>query len=678
MPAPYSDNLYSTAADLSDDDADALSPTDGYFHASSQSQHDQPASSSHHFVPRRPNVFVEDPTVAGPSSAKAREADLEASAADYAKYPPLRQLHHNHPNNHNNNSQSQSSYISLPQPSSASHSNLFSHHRDAPPPAYTPSPTSSSTSPRTGYQTFGPSNSTMGLPEDQQRLIPRPPESMGNPLTPPSSSRWQQFKVFIADLELRKKLKTALGVLAVLFIIAMLMSTFTARPKDKGPQYSHGEPASKHPNMDHEKLTWKPTQGCRNTDLEYTNNTFTTAWSSDRSLKLVQETDNSDGPIRGRTPRVSGELVVRPTDDASAGRVEVEIITNDKELNVKVNVADDAQEIRVVTPRGVPYGTTSEGPCIQIKITAWAPQDATLRSLSIRTVHLDVLIEEGLGIALLHPLAINTVVGNVKTPLLRAEGKGKSAADIAPYKLDTREIRVGTVSGDVKGWFPLLDVLDIRTASGDVAIDASPKPADKERPRPAALRVNSQSGSLTVDEHLQDHDDLPARDYTVELSTKSGHITAKVAASSFAQVHSQSGDFDLEFLPVIGSTTLKDFQSSLIKTESTSGDSRVTILEPLWTGRSSSGDKPPVFGALTSKHTSISGDVSLKYPGSWEGSLSTSTISGSQDVRGDGLEIDKREDNPWSKKTEAHKGEGKSRMDVKTVSGDVDILIGHE
>ncbi|KAH6605021.1 hypothetical protein Trco_006728 [Trichoderma cornu-damae] len=111
MPAPYSDNLYSGGDDDNDNDNgngigndwadeqdDALSPADGYFHASSSGLDESTTSSSarpvqhhHHYhhhhhqqqrqlssVPFVPNVMVEDPTLReDQAAAKAREAEEE-------------------------------------------------------------------------------------------------------------------------------------------------------------------------------------------------------------------------------------------------------------------------------------------------------------------------------------------------------------------------------------------------------------------------------------------------------------------------------------------------------------------------------------------------------------------------------------------------------------------------
>ncbi|KAI5457308.1 hypothetical protein BGZ63DRAFT_428024 [Mariannaea sp. PMI_226] len=711
MPAPYADNLYSTA-ELSDDEVDALSPTDGYFHASSQQVQGpslssssppppQPETSSqqpsfHHSipnVPRRSNVLVEDPTLDGPAakdreaqSVNTYEADVEASAASagWSRYSssdiPTWPSH-----NYNNNSQSpligQGTSSPYNQPS-VTHSSPFPHHHDAPP-AYTPSPTSP---PSSGYQTFGPSSSTMGLPEEQQRLIPHSPESMGGPINSPNQSRWQRIRGCMPGPNLRKKLQTLLGVLVVISIILALVGGLTGghgrHPKKPNrPDFSDGQPI-KHPNMDQDGLKWDPNQGCRNDDLQFYNISYAPAWSSDRNLKIVQEIEKNGEPGNGRSPRVSGEVVVRPTDAGSVGSVDIEIITNDRSINVHIGSSDDGQQITVTTPRQVSWDSSPVVPCIQIRITVWAPQEAALENFGISTVQLNILVEEQVNIDLVNTLLAGTVTGNVKTPPFSAKQQAESA--VAPYKLNTREIRISTVSGDVKGWYPLFDKLEIKTTSGDIMVDVTPKPADPEHVKPAALSAFSHSGTVVVEEVIctgsnaavrATSEQLPARDYTVGLVTTSGDITAKLAVSSYAHIKSQSGELEVILQPVLDSEKLLNSeQKPLYKTETTSGDVHFRILEPLWTGKNAAGS--PAFGSLTSKHTSVSGDIKLAYPGSWEGHLRASTLSGSQHVSGDGLKIDVWEEKPWSKKIEAHKGKGGSQMEVESVSGSEEILIG--
>jgi hypothetical protein len=290
MPVPYSDNLYSVLAEDDDDSnnqttdteqEDVLSPADGYFHASSS---DAPSSSQpqpdavdapHHRypnVPVVPNVLVEDPTLREQDAgAKAREAEEESRL--------------------NNARGEQESSPSVAQPQPSTHTRLPSHHhrrsveedepslytaadvvtpaaaqshqyaqptavspvQDRPafqptpsdaPPAYTPrSPTSPTSPPAAGpgYQTFGPVGgapqpAVMGVPEEQQALLPREPESMGGTPGEQRGSWWRRFRESWtpSGASMRRKVQTILGTLLVLSILAMLIGAFTIKPHDDG------------------------------------------------------------------------------------------------------------------------------------------------------------------------------------------------------------------------------------------------------------------------------------------------------------------------------------------------------------------------------------------------------------------------------------------------------------
>lgn len=236
MPAPYSDNLYS--AD-SDDEPDALSPTDGYFHASSE----ELSSSSR--SPHVPNVLVEDPTQLS-RDAKVQEAERETrllntgGSAEEEERGSTASLHQEQESAGGSESPIAATPQSQPQPQpqSQSHSqriSTFAHLVDAPP-AYSPSPTSPNTV--NNYQTFT-STATMGRPEETQPLIVHshaPPQSMSDPSNPsqsPSPSRWQKVKGTIANLNIRRRLKTFLASLLIFTVVFMVFSGFTM-------QSSHG------------------------------------------------------------------------------------------------------------------------------------------------------------------------------------------------------------------------------------------------------------------------------------------------------------------------------------------------------------------------------------------------------------------------------------------------------
>lgn len=302
MPAPYSDNLYSgddnpwmqdelqqndEQNDEQHDDASALSPADGYFHASSSGLEEAATSSSHYTsrqsssVPFVPNVMVEDPTLhEDRAAAKAREAAEESrinsaaaggstafehrqphhqpsaqgeasfhqsSPAFRAPPPPLQAAvypqfqAHRHLASSSSSSSSPSSSSASPsghhhrrsideevsslQPSSSMGrpADQYTVHRQADaPPAYSPSASSPPLS--SGYQTFTPpqaaaQSDTMGVPEENQSLLPRQPESMGGPPNGSRETLWRRIK---RSTTTRKRVRTILGVLVIISIVAAL------------------------------------------------------------------------------------------------------------------------------------------------------------------------------------------------------------------------------------------------------------------------------------------------------------------------------------------------------------------------------------------------------------------------------------------------------------------------
>ncbi|RSM09693.1 hypothetical protein CEP52_003961 [Fusarium oligoseptatum] len=622
MPAaPYSDNLYSAA---DDDNSEALSPTDGYFHASS-------ASSSSRPRPLVPNILVEDPTLASRES-KAWEAERERRllSSDAAA----------------------GASSSSDQGRTMASSPLIQHEA---PPAYSPS------SP-TNYSTFSPMGQVQEhhpRVEEQQPLLSHGPESMSSP-PHEEPSRWRRLRTSIEKTNLRRKFRTILGTFVILSVIIILLGIFfddssNWEPPDyinDGPIGSHGE------------FTWNPSRICLDTPYTFPKTTTSLRFDRSSNLEIVQTVQRDHGH-RGARPHVSGEVILQPAKDSSSPAIELQVISNDKNLGVHVHFDEKTQLFKMITPDTIDWDS-SEAPCIQIQATIHVPQKSTIKALKINTLHLNFDVETGFDLQVLTSTVIRSAIGHINTPAVAP----KKAA--VPYTLSSREINIHTASGKVKGWYPLYDLLDIDTVSGDISVNVGPKPAEGEKP--ATLRVHSASGQIEVHEPLsQTKDSLPPRDYIVNIGTASGDITADVATSSHARFESQSGDFKLRILPILDSST-----NPALETDTKSGTSEVTILEPLWI-TATGGDKtpPPALSALKSKHDSISGTIKLQYPSSWEGHVSAQTVSGSQDVRGRGLEVT-HEGGPFARRTRGRKGDGNSQMDVSSVSGDEYVLVGEE
>ncbi|KAF7546017.1 hypothetical protein G7046_g9427 [Stylonectria norvegica] len=740
MPAPYSDNLYS-AVDSDDDEAtaDALSPTDGYFHASSssdaasfshQQQHHQHHRASSN-VPLVPNVLVEDPSLPG---NKAREAEAERlnSGAEAVRTGDHHPAHHHH---HRRSVQEEEEphIVDLSHARHTSSSSipssvvpgvrspLFQQHQGDAPPAYTPSPTSPRTGHQTftpsGYQTFTTSSSTMGLPEEQQRLIAREPESMGAPPEAPTPSKWQRVKDRVANFNLRKRVKTCLGVLVILSIVCALLSHFAGKPRHKAPGIVDDGPVKK-PDMEDHDLIWQPEKGCLDSPHRFPKTTSMVDLRYDRNLTVLQTTEKENRDRSRWTPHIMGQVILRPTIRTSPGTIELEVISNDESLGVTVEFDKETQVFNVITPRRTTWDSTKLAPCIQIRATVWVPRESILHTFKVDTIHLDIEVKDGLILGALDGTSLRSVIGDIVSP---TPNDHDHDSGVVPYTLDSRRIHIETTSGDVKGWFPLYDELAIKTASGDIRTNIAAKPADPKAPKPAVLSVHSLSGEISIKEPLDGavattklDKKFPPRDYVVDVATASGDITAELAVTSKAEFVSQSGDLRLKLLPILDAGLLKGGgPKPVLVTDTKSGETKVALLEPVWTSLTTIGNIPPslqppkapfnnddnnvipifnpedenlpvkeltttaALGVLKSKHTSISGDLKLVYPASWEGNLYAQTISGSQKVRGEGLQLT-HSGGSYIKRLTGKKGRGYSQLTVETVSGDEDVLVGKD
>lgn len=208
MPAPYSDNLYSSYDSDPEDAAnhdDALSPTDGYFHA-------QDSSPSSHETPYVPNVFVEDP------SQRQRAKEEEARYNSASPWGTRRGVEDD----------------GVDERAAGSSRPALQHIPAEAPPAYSPRSPASPTSPQSGlnYATFPSSSPTqgysMGVPDEENRLLSRQPESMGDEPAPERRglSRWEAYREEWKDAKwgtMRRRIRTVLSGLLILAILASLL-----------------------------------------------------------------------------------------------------------------------------------------------------------------------------------------------------------------------------------------------------------------------------------------------------------------------------------------------------------------------------------------------------------------------------------------------------------------------
>ncbi|WYZ37616.1 hypothetical protein EsH8_II_001122 [Colletotrichum jinshuiense] len=758
-------------------------------------------------VPHVPNILVQDPSLQQSSSQKGREAKeetrLNSPAAPQRASSPAASIDDYYDGastfanseatpshtTYTSNAQSSSSYTPyvpstdspLRTPRTHPSRNLYTHPtslfhipREAPP-AYSPSPTSplsSSPAEYRNYQTFN-ATTTMGAPEEERRLLGRRPESMGDEPydddVPRPLPTWKDRASKTFPWASRRTLKTVLLAALVFFtlsgFLSMLASAVIHTPSDEAPSK---EPAKSYdpvtglpikdgpslpnnpsqpnrpsqPGMPADAVPWRPDSTCLPTEYRFEPRVFGLSFTPDKTVGILQSTE-TNLPSRGFQPHVSGDLIVRRQKASSPGpAIELEVVANDEALDVGVEWDSDSQQLKIKTPQRVEW-TNTRRPCITLRATIWVPENAELRSLSLGSLNLGVQIVEDLVINIKNGLEINAVSADVHTPLNPPDS----------YRLNSRDIVVKTISGDIMGSWPLYDSLKLTSESGDINTVINPQQALESAPRPAILEVSTSSGDITVKEPLDKAAQsskadtvIPPRDYITNIESKSGTVHAWVAFSSVAIVSTISGDIATEFLPVYNLSLLKAVTEPELHTSTKSGDMAIKILEPLWVeiastkesrrekprtnpnvpvdiptnplplpnipdklprmpeipftpipGRQWSGVWPirrssvdastqtqeeravsaqnqPPMRHLKSSHNTVSGDMRIYYPRSWEGAISAESVSGSIEVRGRDVHIDSR--TGWPKSVHAHKGQYSAcEASLGSVSGSQVLVV---
>ncbi|KAG6007347.1 hypothetical protein E4U43_000333 [Claviceps pusilla] len=454
-------------------------------------------------------------------------------------------------------------------------------------------------------------------------------------------------------------------------------------------------------------LGWRPSSQCRNTPCKFDRVAADITFDRGRTLRIEQRPERRSPHDGGRPPDVSGQVLMRPSGEArKLGSVEVEMVSNDETLAAEASIRvghDGTQAVIIITPRVVDWWDDHDGlaPCIQIRVTVYVPRGGYLDAMDLDVVHLDVGVARDLDMEVGHGTTIRTIVGNIKTWSFR---ESKDAVDDDddengdPFSLQSPRILVKTVSGTIDGWFPLYDLLHMESSSGHISPQVAPKSSNDKSAtaETATLAVHSVSGNVSIREPCVSASGrarpsqttlLPRRDYVVEVVTTSGAIEATVAASSRAEFHSVSGDVSLELLPCLGLTP-KSSETMLLRTNTNSGVTTVTVLEPRTVddrcaqasslrthpeARSTGQDAG--LSDLQSSHRSISGGIKIAYPASWTGRFKADTISGNISAGGQGVGIT-RSSRGIPKTVEGEKGEGNSWARVSCVSGNVALWVG--
>lgn len=296
-----------------------------------------------------------------------------------------------------------------------------------------------------------------------------------------------------------------------------------------------------------------------------------------------------------------------------------------------------------------PGHARSKVSCLSVAVSLSIKDDTVLEYLNLSTTAADIRAvassseftraAETWNISSTH---IETRSGNIRLPYW-----------------NSRETVIKSHSGSVSGDYDLRDLLAISSWSGSVSISVHPDAADKERPRPANLRVDSHSGSVKVNTNIVEP---PDRDYRTKILTDSASISGTYLFSTSASFKSSSGSITADLLPLIS-----DYTSAALYTEGGSSSTNLHLLSPLRASNALS-------YMLDSSHVSGSGSLHIEYPNEWEGTIEGKTGSGSINLVGEDLKVHYATDHQIL----ARKGKGASEFRFRTGSGSANLRFGRK
>ncbi|KAG6172173.1 hypothetical protein E4U47_000052 [Claviceps purpurea] len=394
-------------------------------------------------------------------------------------------------------------------------------------------------------------------------------------------------------------------------------------------------------------------------------------FDSEHTLSIEQRL-TSNGRQGGRKVRVSGHLDIRSSEKHSnTGRIEIEFGSEDATLTAATSIKkSDEQNILISTPSTVDWWERKgPEPCVKIHIIVYAPIDGNIKALALTVDSLSVSIAEDLKLNAADMTTITTTSGNVTAPSLKSNSRGQ-----IPHSLQSRQIIVQTVSGNVEGWLPLHHLLKVKSVSGNLSIDVGLESAYPNSRTNAKLMVESVSGKVIVREpyvfyaqtskqwKMSDYKNQPpVRDYVVAIVTASGDIDAQVAMTSSTSIRSASGNLRLD-VAVVRLPSSRGSGGSL-ETDIRSGTTEVLVVKSLIND----------VNGLQSHHQSMSGRIKVGYPERWTGKFSAATLGGTILVNGQDMRIT-RSSHGTPKRLEGLRGDGPtytSSVRMNSTAGDI-------
>lgn len=696
----YSDNIFNAENNPIDnwneDNSDELSPNDGYFNSN-----------------QIPQNMIPDPTLSQEED-KSKAQDAKGNLPRGGNIPSTLQM-----SSHTNAS---SHVIEHPRHSQTSSNSLLasSYHRrdnsfpenqsflDQPPPAYIASLESSPVSAQgqhtlMHYNTFSQDRLEEGLP--------REPQSMGGPAG--NQDIDERIPLLLdrtpKNISFRREIITkALGLGLALTIAAVIIGAILTEKSNPDSNMGEG-PAFPDPIHDGGSYC----QHISKSDQT----TFEIIDAA--GIVVIQDFYQHNSPHYGPEVTTAGEVHIRNLPNNSTGgkaHFTVEVKLSHPELSVLKTLNELDGSLKISTPRFANLGI-HENPCISLEITAWIPKNAEFFKVFFDLATLSIRIFDDVNIKVVKDAMLKTISGHVRFPNDPASSTIHTSLSTESelrtnFDFDSRHIVVETVSGRIEGIYPLYDLLKVSSQSGSIGIEVQPKPVLESTPAPATLDINTSSGNIDVSSPVKYPKITYPREYITRVKSVSGAIKGHFFVGSTGNFDTASGMIQLVVRPVLSATSDDDDDESgnEFSTHSVSGNTHVTLLDPLFTLPSINGKArnsviksnpdshdssyTPALVDLSSSsiqayksklrtvystHRTSSGSIEAYYPLAWIGNIEAKTISGRIELEGKGIDIVERHDGWGYKSIKARKGverdEDGSSVRLETVNAAIALRI---
>jgi hypothetical protein len=282
--------------------------------------------------------------------------------------------------------------------------------------------------------------------------------------------------------------------------------------------------------------------------------------------------------------------------------------------------------------------------CLGLSLILYMATGVELTTLNVASNNLGMQVHNGVDFSVTDSTHISLTKGTL---------------DAASF--NSRETYLKTISGSISGAYSLLDLVSVTSKSGSVNIDIEPKAAPAGSSSPAVFMVDSHSSSVRTD-FRRKH--IPDRDYQVYINTTVGSVDGRFIHGSRTEINSVAGAVTADLLPFKSG----DY-ASMISTHTDSGMTSVTLRTPYKA-------KGVALTGLLSVHSTVSGELDVKYPHEWVGQINGTSMSGALHMHGKELELLAEVNEPGKNHVEAKKGNGGGRMEFDTVGGECKITVG--